>query len=184
VDDRLSIGIPGTLHNLVADSGQLNAPVVLSPVSGEFIALVKVVGRVEPGPESSVADSLPYNGTGLLIWVDRDNYIRLERAGIMRDGAFVTYANLEHFSRGRRSFSQGTVLQDLPTYLRLERRGKSVYASLSQDGGVNWSSFPKLEVPLPDELKLGVAAVNSSTKPFTADLTEFRIFARKEVQGR
>lgn len=182
-DDTLRIRVPGTLHDLVADSGHLNAPTVLSPIRGEFIALVKAAGVVHPGPEPDVADGLPYNGTGLLLWVDRDNYIRLERAGLIREGAFISYANLERFSAGRRVLSQGLRLQDLPTSLRLERRAGSVYAAISQDG-VNWSSFPPLEVALPEEPKLGVAAVNTSTKPFTAELTAFQVFTPHAIQGK
>src|SRR5262245_5090395 len=117
-EERLTIQVPGTDHNLVADSGDLNAPRVLSPVRGGFIVTVKAPGSVHAGPESSVADGLPYNGTGLLLWVDQHNYLRLERAGLIRDSAYITYANFEHFSGGRRTFSQGAALQDLPTHLR------------------------------------------------------------------
>jgi regulation of enolase protein 1 (concanavalin A-like superfamily) len=178
-DGKLTISVPGTLHNLVADSGQVNAPTVLSPVKGEFIAMVKATGGVHPGPEPNVADGLPYNGTGLILWVDRDNYFRLERAGLMRDEAFISYVNFEHFKDGRRAFSQGHRLQDLPTHLRLERRGGSIYASSSPDG-VHWTPFPPLEVRLPDEVKIGVAAVNSSTKPFTAELEGLSVFTRRD----
>jgi hypothetical protein len=175
---KLTIAVPGTLHNLVAESGQVNAPTVLSPVKGEFIAMVKSTGGVRPGPESSAADGLPYNGTGLLLWVDRDNYFRLERAGLIRDGGFITYVNFEHFKVGRRTFSEGVGLQDLPTQLKLERRGGKVYASASHDG-LHWASFPPLDVRLPDEVKIGVAAVNSSTKPFSAELEELNVFVRR-----
>jgi regulation of enolase protein 1 (concanavalin A-like superfamily) len=177
-DSKLTIQVPGTLHNLVADSGELNAPTVLSPVKGEFIAMVKSTGGVQPGPKCSVPDGLPYNGAGLLVWVDRDNYFRLERAGLIREGAYITYVNFEHFKQGRRTFSQGAELRDLPTNLRLERRGGSIYASASHDG-VHWTPFPPLEVPLPDEVKLGVAAVNSSTQPFTAELDDLTVFTRR-----
>jgi hypothetical protein len=182
-DGKLTIAVPGTLHKLVADGGQVNAPTVLSPVKGEFIAMVKSTGGVRPGPESSVPDGLPYHGTGLLLWVDWDNYFRLERAGLMRGGAFITYVNFEHFKEGRRTFSQGAGLHDLPTPLRLERRGGSVYASTSHDG-VHWTPFPPLEARLPDEVKIGVAAVNSSTKPFTAELEGLNVFTRRDVQSR
>jgi regulation of enolase protein 1 (concanavalin A-like superfamily) len=180
-DGKLTILVPGTVHDLVADSGKLNAPTVLSPVRGEFIAMVSSTGGVQPGPDSTVADSLPYNGTGLLIWVDKDNYIRLERAGIIRDGALVTYVNFEHFDQGRRVFSQGGALRDLPTDLRLERRGGRIFASASQDG-VHWTSFPPLDVRLPEEVKLGVAAVNSSTKPFKAELEGLEVFTRRDAK--
>ena len=181
-DSKLTIRVPGTLHNLVADSGHLNAPTVLSPVRGEFIAMVKAAGDVHPGPEPNVPDGLPYNGTGLLLWVDRDNYIRLERAGLIQAGALISYANFEHFSGGRRTFSQGLEIQNLPATLRLERRGGTVYGSVSQDG-VNWTSFRTLEVPLPAEMKLGVAAVNTSTKPFAGELEGLTLFTRRDVDA-
>jgi len=183
MDGKLTIEIPGTIHNLVAGTGQVNAPTVLSPVRGEFIAMVKSTGGIRPGPESSVPDGLPYNGTGLLLWVDRDNYIRLERAGLIRDGAFITYVNFEHFSGGRRVYSQGAALGDAATHLRLERRAGSVYASTSQDG-VRWTSFPPLAARLPDEVKLGVSAVNSSTKRFRAELEGLNVFTRRDATSR
>ncbi len=142
--------------------------------------MVKAAGDVHPGPEPNVPDGLPYNGTGLLLWVDRDNYIRLERAGLIQAGAFISYANFEHFSGGRRTFSQGLEIQNLPATLRLERRGGTVYASVSQDG-VNWTSFRTLEVTLPAAMKLGVAAENTSTKPFAGDLEGLTVFTRHEV---
>lgn len=180
---KLTIRVPGTVHDLVADRGHVNAPAVLSPVRGEFIAMVKASGDVHPGPESSVADGLPYQGTGLLLWADKDNFVRLERAGLIRDGAFITYATFEHFRGGRRAFSRGVRLEDLPTYLRLERRGGTLHAAVSRDGA-NWSSFPPQEVRLPDELKLGVAAVNTSTKPFKAELEELGVFTRRDAPSR
>jgi len=181
MDGKLTIRVPGTLHNLVTDSGQLSAPTVLSPVRGEFIAMVQVTGSVHPGPKSSVPGGLPYNGTRLLLWADLDNYVRLERAGMIRNGAFSTYVIFEHFSGGRRALSQ--VLEDRPTHLRLERREGTVYASASHDG-VTWSSFPSLEIRLPDELKLGVAAVNTSTKPFAAELEGLGVFTRRDAPSQ
>jgi regulation of enolase protein 1 (concanavalin A-like superfamily) len=101
----------------------------------------------------------------------------------MRGGVFITYVNFEHFKEGRRGFSQGAGIQDLPTHLRLERRGGSLYASTSHDG-VRWTPFPPLEARLPDEVKIGVAAVNSSTKPFAAELEGLSVFTRREDQSR
>src|SRR5262249_50825975 len=77
---KLRIVVPGTLHNLVAGEGKLNAPMVISPVKGEFIAMVTAGGSVRPGPESNAPGGLPYSGTGLLLWADAENYFRLERA--------------------------------------------------------------------------------------------------------
>jgi len=179
-EGKLVISVPGTVHNLAAADGQLNAPTVLSPIRGEFIAMVKSTGDVRPGPEPSIADGLPYQGTGLLLWADRDNYIRLERAGMIRNGEFVTYLNFEHFKDGQRAFSQGLRLKEGASELRLERRAGKIHASVSQDG-VRWMSFPPLDARLPDEIKVGVAAVNSSKKPFSAELEDLSVFTRREI---
>jgi hypothetical protein len=62
--------------------------------------------------------------------------------------------------------------------LRLERREGVIYASISHDGR-NWAAFLTLEVRLTDELKVGVAAINSSAKPFTAVLVDLAGFPRR-----
>ena len=48
-DSKLTIRVPGTLHNLVADSGHLNAPTVLSPntVRPEFCCSEFVIAIIE-----------------------------------------------------------------------------------------------------------------------------------------
>lgn len=182
-ENKLIVHVPGRNHNLAAGSGPLNAPTVLTPIRGEFVAMVKVTGSVRPGTESTVREGLPYNGTGLLLWAGRENYVRLERAGMIRDGAFISYVNFEHFSGGRRAFSKGREFQDRPSYLRLEHREGKVFASASYDG-VTWAPFAPLEIRLPSELKLGVTAVNSSTKPFVAELEDLTIFTRKDAMSR
>ena len=48
---------------------------------------------------------------------------------------------------------------------------------------MHWTSFPTLEVPLPDEMKLGVAVVNTSMKPFAAELEGLGIFTTRNIQA-
>lgn len=180
---KLTVRVPGKLHNLVAGEGKLNAPTVLSPLKGDFIVTVKAAGAIRPGPQSTVAGGLPYNGAGLLLWENPGHFLRLERAAIIRNGALTSYANFEHYQGGRRSASQAARLKDQPTWLRIERRGGKVHASTSQDG-VTWLAFPPLEAPWPDTLKTGVVAVNSSNEPFTAELEDFEVFTRRDVPAR
>ncbi len=182
-DGKLRIQVPSSPYKEIPGKAELHAPTILSPVRGEFVAIVQVGGDLHPGPEPSVADTLPYNAAGLILWVDPRTYIRIERAGLIKNGAFLTYANFEHFSGGRRASSQAAQLKDLPTSLRLERRGGRIYASASQDG-TNWTSFPPLEVSLPEEVKIGVLAVNTSTRLLNAELTDYRVFTRKEIEGQ
>jgi len=176
--NKLTLRVPGKTHNLVAGEGKLNAPRVLGPVQGDFVVTVQVAGEVRPGPKGSVAGGMPYNGAGLLLWENPGHYLRLERAAIVRDGALISYANFEHYQGGRRAASQGARLKDQPTHLRLERRRGKVYASASQDG-VTWLGFPPVEAPWPDTLKVGIAAVNTSTGPFTAEMEDYDVFTRR-----
>jgi hypothetical protein len=43
-------------------------------------------------------------------------------------------------------------------------------------------SFEPYVVNLHAELKLGVAAINTSTEPFKAEFDEFEVFLRKEAK--
>ena len=63
-DGKLAIKVPGTLHNLVADSGQVNAPTVLSPVKGEFIAMVKLTAVFARVPSAASRMGSPITGPG------------------------------------------------------------------------------------------------------------------------
>jgi regulation of enolase protein 1 (concanavalin A-like superfamily) len=64
--------------------------------------------------------------------------------------------------------------------LRLSRRGDEINASFGPDG-VRWTSFPTLTAKLKDRIKVGVAAINSSTKPLTAELEGLEVSQRPEA---
>ena len=74
-------------------------------------------------------------------------------------------------------------IPDKDTYLRLERRNGRVFGSVSEDG-VNWTSFDSFTVEIPKEIKLGVAAISTSTEPFKAEFSGLEVyklhFARTE----
>ncbi len=82
----LVVEVPGKLHDLNADIDKFNAPRVLREVEGDFNIQVKVVGDFKPGAKSLNPKSVPFNGGGIFVWRDSDNYIRLERAAIIRGG--------------------------------------------------------------------------------------------------
>ena len=73
---------------------------------------------------------------------------------------------------GALAVSRGMRNWDGSNQLRLMRRGDEIIASFGPDG-VRWSSFPPLTVKLNDRLKVGVTAINSSTKRLTAELEGF-----------
>jgi regulation of enolase protein 1 (concanavalin A-like superfamily) len=178
---RLRISVPGTWHDLSVEKRKINAPRVLQDVEGDFIVQVLISGTVHPGPNST-SQGLPFNGAGLLVWQDENNYARLERAGIMQGTQFVPYALFETRSKGRLGVSPSFKIPDRDTYLRLERRGSKILAAVGPDGIV-WQALQPLSLELSNKLKVGVAAVNTSTDPFAAEFQELDVFVRQRAEG-
>jgi len=173
VAGKLTITVPGTLHDLGAEVGKLNAPAVLGDVNGDFVATVKVGGKVEPRGNCTRPGGYPYHGTGLLLWNDPGNYVRLERAAVLREGKLLPYVNFEERTKSRPT-GGGVAIPNAPVYLRLVRAGNKLAASVSTDGKV-WRELKTLTIDYPAKLKVGVAAVNSADVPFTAELEEYRL---------
>lgn len=172
--DALTISVPGAPHDLSAEMGRLNAPRTLREVTGDFTAEVTVAGNFQPAAPSTIPNRLPYNGAGLLLWHDASNYIRLERGTVFRDGRRETYATAEQRRDGRMGVTAGGPAGDQPTLLRLERRGNVVTASY-RDGDGPWRPFAPLTVAYPAAVRVGVAAVNSSSQPFRPQFEGFRV---------
>jgi regulation of enolase protein 1 (concanavalin A-like superfamily) len=178
--DRLTIAVPGTKHDLSAETGDMRAPRVLRTIEGEFIAHVKVAGKIGHAGQRLSDRFLAYHGAGLLLWVDNRTYVRLERAAIVqRNGELIHYANLELRRDGALRSSEGMKIPDRDYYLRLERRGGRVLGSVSEDG-IRWAPFKPLTADLPKDVKLGVVATNTSTESLKAEFAEEGVF-KKEV---
>jgi regulation of enolase protein 1 (concanavalin A-like superfamily) len=174
---KLTIRIPGKPHDLSAELNQVNAPTVLGEVDGDFIAEVRVTGPVRPGGRALNPQRPPYNGAGLLVWVDAKTFLRLERASILRQGQPAPYVNFELRQDGKMASSFGAGIPDQDASLRLERRGDQLRAYVSPDGE-RWSPLKPLTAALPEHLSVGVAAVNTASDPFTANLEGFAVFQK------
>ena len=65
-----------------------NAPMALTEVEGDLVAMVEVTGEMKPGstmPKDRQGNNIPFTfqGAGLLLYQDKDNFVRLERtAGV------------------------------------------------------------------------------------------------------
>ena len=170
----LSILVPPTPHDLSAELGQVNAPRVLQEMEGDFSVQVKVCGAINPVAPGNVPGRVSFQSGGLLLWSDRINYIRLERAAINQGGATRPYASLEMRENGQFAPPQSVALMDQDTYVRLERRGNQVIGSFSSDGQ-QWNQLQPLNVTLPAKVRVGVAVVNAAQQPLTVRFEEFRI---------
>lgn len=178
-DTKLTINVPGTPHNLNKVISDLNAPKVLQDVEGDFTIQVKVSGDFNPSPVSTVAPrGKAYNGAGLLLWVSEELFLRLER-NIWINGPGSADCHPPLFELVIRGVPAGTSPAPVPasffntpaTWFRLERSGDSVSGSLSHNGK-DWSSCGTTTMNLPKKISVGVAAVNTSKKAFTATFEE------------
>jgi regulation of enolase protein 1 (concanavalin A-like superfamily) len=177
-DGRLTIKVPAVPargHGLEAEGNSLNAPRVLREIEGDFIADLKVGGTFKPAGPSANPTVFPFVGAGLLLWSDDGNYVRLERAAIDRNGRLIPYSLFQE-RRDTRLIPPvgGLQLPNGPAVLRLERRGNQVTALVSTNGA-EWRKFPPRTINFPAKLKLGVAAVSSSSQPFIVTMENFRV---------
>jgi regulation of enolase protein 1 (concanavalin A-like superfamily) len=176
-DSALTITAPGPVHDLSVELQKMNAPRVLRPATGDFAVEVLVKGEFKPG-EATIPVRTAYHGAGLLLMGDDQTYIRLDRATLVRGGRSQHYANFELRVMGRLTrFGTPvdyTIDPERDTFLRLERKGHAVSGAVSQEAG-QWHDLGTKEAELPDEVLVGIAAINASSQPFRPMFTEFRV---------
>ena len=178
---KITITVPGTNHNLHPLIGE-NAPRIVQEIGGDFTLEVKVSGDFKPTDRSTLEIGRSFNGAGLLLWQDEKNFLSLERNSyrIPEQNLSMCYPPLlSLFSDGRYMDTDpppqlDTFFKGRSTYLRLERQGAKVRASLSDDGK-EWSFVKELSVDFPQKLQIGVAAVSTSAEPFKVEFEELKI---------
>lgn len=170
----LTIRVPGKWHDLNPDSGKLNSPRVIREVEGDFVVQVKVDGELKPGGKSTNPKSVPYNGAGIIIWSDSDNFIRLERGALLRNKQIRATVAFEEREGGYRGAVHNVSSRPGPVYLRLERKGSRIFGAVSFDGS-KWGMLKPIDTVWPAKLKVGLSAINSSSQPFTAQFTDFSL---------
>ena len=150
---------------------------MLRDIKGDFDVSVRVGGTSHPGGKATTTRYSPYHGAGLLIWQDPENYVRLEIAADLQHGKPRLYVNFEYRKNATLAVSSGIKNGDGWNHLRLRRRGDEIQASFGPDG-IRWTSFSPMTVKLNDRLMIGIAAINSSTKPLTAELEALEVSER------
>jgi regulation of enolase protein 1 (concanavalin A-like superfamily) len=179
--DSVTLAVPGTPHNLNKTVSDIDAPRILVEVDGDFAVEVRVTAELKPTLPSTV-DGAPFHGAGLLLWASEDLFVRLERnAWVSPVGDIVCLPPLFELMRNGKQVSAGGVVSSVSffsgpaTWLRLERKGDVLTSYLCHDDKI-WTQCGQLTVSLPKKVQIGVAAVNTSKKPFTARFDGFRLY--------
>ncbi len=188
---KMKIEIPGKLHSLAPEITKRtnrkkslhNAPMTLTDVEGDFVALVEVTGEINPGsatPKDRQGIVIPFTvqSAGLILYQDRDNFFRLERAGSIMSNSLTPVHRLiiEAVKEGRQAMTP--IYVDVPerdTLLILIRRKGRVRCLFSPNGGETMVPLQEFALDLPAKMKVGLTAGNISAKPFDATFEKFAI---------
>jgi regulation of enolase protein 1 (concanavalin A-like superfamily) len=184
--DKLMFQVPNSLHDLYPGQKdpkkRNNAPRVLQQVKGDFVATVKVTAAWLPGDKDATANTFPYNGAGLLVWESDNQFIRLERNIWVTPEGPVCYTTPLQYAQGRlvnmAKSSREEFYKGASTWLKITRGGETLTTSISHDGK-EWIETAKLTTKLPDAVKVGVEAVNSSDEEFVVEFEEFEVTVKK-----
>lgn len=180
---KLTIKLPPRAHDLSAELNLVNAPRVWREIEGQFTAMVTVNGPIRPKAESTLEGRPPFQGAGLLVWQDRDNYLRLDRAAYVgNDGLLVHYVNFELRKDGQIASQTSKLVLQLPIHLMLERHGDRIHPAFGYDGK-HWTRFRPMEAGFKRGLKVGVAAMNTAGEPFVAVLDELAVLLEEPEAG-
>jgi serine/threonine protein kinase/S1-C subfamily serine protease len=185
---KIRLELPGNkIHTLspeVVTSGDKrkplhNAPMTLTDVDGDFVATVEITGDMNAGttlPKDRQGNQIQFTfqGAGLLLYQDKNNFVRLERtAGTVLDSlAAIHKVLIEVVQEGKTQKSSYFPLLDGDTRLVLIRRKGKLRCQFGPKSG-NPFITPSYVVDLAPKVKIGLSAANVSSKPFTANFENF-----------
>lgn len=185
-EGKLTISVPGSdkAHDLSAELDNVTAPRVVQALKGDFRIQVKVEGEFQPGEQSTQEGRTGYTGAGLVIFADTRNYVRIERASLQTDGSGGArpYTNFEIRVDGELQHIGTTgdlpTQSGKPTWLRLEKKGREILGSMSQDGETWTPGTPKVlesKSWTDNTVLAGVAAISTSQKVFAPVYSELSV---------
>jgi hypothetical protein len=190
--NRIKIEIPGDkLHTLEPEvvtrldkkKPLHNAPMTLTAVEGDFAAIVLVTGEISPSltlPEDRQGNDIPstFQGAGLLVFQDTDNFVRLERTAGVAVGTLrpIHKVLLEVVKDGKQVASQSSPLPpEGPACLLLLRRNGRLVCQVRLNLATPPVFTKEIDVDLPSKVKIGLSASNISATPFTASFENFAV---------
>jgi S1-C subfamily serine protease len=185
------IDIPGKLHTLSPELVSRNnkplhnSPMTLTDVEGDFAALVAVTGDINPEatpPSDRQVRDLPFTvqSAGLIIYQDKNNFFRLERAGSIFSKTLrpVHRLIIEAVKDGKQYMNP--IYLDVPegdTLLILQRRKGRVRCMFLPNQGRQIVPYRDFALSFPPKVKIGLSASNISAKPFSATFENFTLIS-------
>jgi regulation of enolase protein 1 (concanavalin A-like superfamily) len=170
----IAIEVPAAMHDLGGALHKVNAPRVMRDVDGDFTFTVKVEAEFKPGPKSTNPKGIPYLAAGILTWSDSDNFIRLERAALLRAGKVLPHVAFLEQEGGYGGAVHNEQFKAGSCYLRMERTGSRIQGAMSSDGST-WKQLQPIDTVWPDKLKVGLSAITTSSEPFSVKFDEFEL---------
>jgi hypothetical protein len=155
----------------------------LAEVEGDFAVLVDVMGKLDAGsklPADWQAGNIPFTfqGAGLLVYQDKDNFVRLERTAGVAISTLqpIRKVLLEGVKDGKYIADQVYLpVPDGPVSLLLMRKKGRLIIGASTVPGSPASPLKQIDLDLPAKLKVGLSASNISARPFMATFEHFNI---------
>lgn len=177
-DGQLTIVAPGPRHGLSIELNRMNAPRVMRTVEGDFSVELRIDTKFTPG-DQTIAQRTAYQGSGLLLFQDDENYARIEAAVLVRNGNPRYYVNFELRVDGQ--LQRFGIPDDYswdstrPIWLRLDRRDNQLLGAATQEVG-SWTYLNPKNIGLSEVVQIGVAAINASSLPLQAEFADMRLF--------
>jgi len=170
----LFVVVPGTHHELSTEFDKLNAPRIVQEIEGDFVAQVRVRGEFRPtGPPTRI-DGFPFNGAGLLVWLDSGHFIRMERAAVLNNDRIGAYLLIQRHEVDQPMLDNSAFVEEGDVYLKIERRGDQISGWYGTDGQ-QWAETKPIKVRWPARLKVGLDALNSAFSPLSVRFEDFSL---------
>jgi hypothetical protein len=189
---KIKFDVPGEkLHTLdpavvtISDKKKAlhNAPMILAPVDGDFAALVEVTGELSPGltlPENrqGYEISSTFQGAGLLLYQDKDNFIRFEKTASVAIGAIqpVQKVLLQVVTGGKEVERETYPLRPGgPANLLVLRDKGRLVLGVTGDIATPIVQVKEFASVFPSKINIGLSAANISAAPLTATFENFAL---------
>ncbi len=146
------------------------APRVLRTVTGNFTASVL----------TTFMPTKAYQGAGIILWQDENNFIRLEHGYARANGVTYEYSLNGKYVRIADTFVDNNPARLPPNVtgveLRLQRHGNTFSAWMRQPNS-DWQHINDSEIPFRTNLMIGLLVVNTEDagSPITATFSNFQM---------